>query len=1185
MADSSNAPLLQSRSSYGSTDKTSTRHDSIDSEAAGEIRPSRDVEDDVLPETSTIGRNLSWQSAYILVISRVVGSGIFATPGTIVQSVGSAGLSLSLWVIGAFIAACGLAVSLEFGCMLPRSGGDKVYLEFAYRRPRLLASTLFAMYAVLLGFTASNCIIFSRYALFALGVEATDVLSKSLAVGLLTFVCITHSVFPKAGVKIQDVLGWIKIGIIVFMILSGFYVVIFRPNTTSAPLTHQLAWEHLWEETSWNWGVIATSLFKVFYSFAGLDNAANVMNEVKQPVRTLRSVALTALGTACGLYMLVNIAYFLVVPIEEIRGSGELIAALFFERLFGEKFGRVVLPTAVALSSVGNVMVVAFAMARMKQEIARQGFLPYSSLLSSSRPFNSPMGGFIIHYIPSFLVMILPPSDSIYSLILDIDGYAAQLIGLAVAIGLVKLRFQRPDLKRPFKAWMPATGVAPNCADKVIGSPITVTDYAQCGNTCGMTVGCKSFSIKGSSCTLYKAPVSSLGYVFNEGSDASHFYDLDLCFGCGEGTTTSAGTTTATGSETETSATGSETGTTTATGSETETSGTAHATGTTDTETSATGSQTETTTAPGATTETSATETLTANTDTTTAAATTTTSAGCTAYTPVANSPSTNCAVRGAPSGLSALFNNLAGLGNSNTADCARSCGVYHDATKPNDKCVSFALDASNTCYLYKVPISSLNVGEGSPVLEFYDFEACYSCDEGGATTTESGTTTTEAVIGSTTTTAAGVDTTTTETGSETGTTTTEAGAGSTTTTEADSDTTTTAAGVDTTTTETGSDTTTTTAAGVDTTATTTTEAGVESSTTEAASTTTDSVCTGYTPVPNPPSTSCAVKGKSYKTYISTDTGSSADVCASKCSEVSGCKSFAYKASSSTCTFYTQTVSELQINSCASAEESEFYEFEICYAGCGQATTTTEAGVETTATTTTEAGEGSTTTTTEAAVASTTTTEAGEASTTTTEAASTTEAPTTTTTEAQSTTEAPTTTTAAPVCTNYVPLPNAPSTCGKQGKVSCRSTQKLGQATSVTDVNACGKLCGTTLTCKTFSYTPKFRSAGGYCQLYSAPLSQLSFTPCNTGVKFYDLDTGEICQEEKINVAGDASCLENCAKSCIDYGKGCKYFSYQPAFYNSAAKCKLYKSGKITKKSTSWVKFYEQDCFKCQQSK
>ncbi|PTD07697.1 Low-affinity methionine permease [Fusarium culmorum] len=448
MADPAAAtPLLHPpQSSYNST----SPHD--DGETAGDIDPSRDVGDDIFPETSTIGRNLSWQSAFVIVISRVVGSGIFATPGTIAQSVGSPGLSLSLWLLGAFIAACGLGVSLEFGCMLPRSGGDKVYLEFAYRWPRLLASTLFAMYAVFLGFTASNCIVFSQYALFALGFdEPSDGLRKSLAVGLLTFVCVTHSVFPKAGIKIQNVLGWVKIGIIVFMILSGFYVVIIRPDIGAAP-TGQLSWEHLWDDSNWSWGVIATSLFKVFYSFAGLDNAANVMNEVKHPIRTLRSVALTALAMSCGMYMLINVAYLLVVPIGEIRESGELIAALFFERLFGASFGRIVLLTAVALSAVGNVMVVAFAMARTKQEIARQGFIPYSSILSSSRPFNSPMGGFFIHYIPSFLVMVLPPSDTIYSFILDIEGYAGQLIGLAVAIGLVKLRLQRPDLKRPFQA-------------------------------------------------------------------------------------------------------------------------------------------------------------------------------------------------------------------------------------------------------------------------------------------------------------------------------------------------------------------------------------------------------------------------------------------------------------------------------------------------------------------------------------------------------------------------------------------------------------------------------------------------------------------------------------------------------------------------------------------------------------
>ncbi|KAM0590751.1 hypothetical protein ACHAPW_006764 [Verticillium nonalfalfae] len=418
---------------------------------------SRRIEDDVLPEASSLGRTLSWQSAYILVISRVIGSGIFATPGSIVRAVGSPGLALLLWVVGAAVAACGLAVSLEFGSMLPRSGGDKVYLEFTYRRPRFLASTLVAVYAVLLGFTASNCIVFSQYVLFALGQEqAGDILRKGLAVALLAAVTGVHAVFPKTGVRLQNFLGWVKVGIIIFMILSGLYVVLLRPEQRLPAQGSSLAWDTLWEHSNWNWGIIATSLFKVFYSFAGLDNANNVLNEVKDPVRTLRSVTFTALITACGLYLLINVAYFIVVPIDEIKESGELIAALFFERVFGPGVGRIILPLTVALSAVGNVLVVAFAQARLKQEIARQGFLPFSEILSTTRPFNSPIGGLAVHFVPSLLVITLPPSREVYSFILEVEGYPGQFFSLAVAFGLVWLRFKRPDLKRPFKVWLPA---------------------------------------------------------------------------------------------------------------------------------------------------------------------------------------------------------------------------------------------------------------------------------------------------------------------------------------------------------------------------------------------------------------------------------------------------------------------------------------------------------------------------------------------------------------------------------------------------------------------------------------------------------------------------------------------------------------------------------------------------------
>jgi amino acid transporter len=103
---------------------------------------------------------------------------------------------------------------------------------------------------------------------------------------------------------------------------------------------------------------------------------------------------------------------------------------------------------------VACVLVTDDLQARLKQEIARQGFLPFSEFLATTKPFNSPIGGFIVHFIPSALVILLPPSGTVYSFILEVEGYPGQFYTLALAIGLIWLRFKRPDLKRPFKAWI-----------------------------------------------------------------------------------------------------------------------------------------------------------------------------------------------------------------------------------------------------------------------------------------------------------------------------------------------------------------------------------------------------------------------------------------------------------------------------------------------------------------------------------------------------------------------------------------------------------------------------------------------------------------------------------------------------------------------------------------------------------
>jgi amino acid transporter len=267
---------------------------------------------------------------------------------------------------------------------------------------------------------------------------------------------IIHGRFLKAGIAIQNALGWIKVCVIAFMAFAGISVLLFKPTRIVQGMHHwqkPLSWDHLWEGSEWNFGSIASSFFKVSFAYSGYDNLNSVMDEVQNPIRTLKTAAPAAMVTIFFFYLLLNISYFVVVPLDDIKNSGELVAALFFERLLGEGLGTRILPILIALSAAGSVMVTVFSQSRINQEIARQGFLPFSRHLSSSKPFNTPLGGLIVHLIPSLVVILLPPQGAIYSFILELKAYPAQLTSLAISGGLLYLRAQRPDLSRPFTAW------------------------------------------------------------------------------------------------------------------------------------------------------------------------------------------------------------------------------------------------------------------------------------------------------------------------------------------------------------------------------------------------------------------------------------------------------------------------------------------------------------------------------------------------------------------------------------------------------------------------------------------------------------------------------------------------------------------------------------------------------------
>ncbi|KAL4967038.1 amino acid permease-domain-containing protein [Aspergillus stella-maris] len=344
--------------------------------------------------------------------------GVFSTILLIV------GAALLLWVLGLLLAGSGLAVWLELGCMIPRSGGEKVYLEAAFRRPHLLITVIFAVQAVALGCTASGCIVFASNMVLASGKEASEWEERGIAIGVISFITLLHVFFPNAGVRGMNAIGVIKIVLLVFIVVTGWVVLSGRVSSVQDPYA---SFHNSFAGSATSSNLYATALFKVLNSFAGWSNAAYVLNEIRDPVRTLKIAAPTGLSICGMLYLLANVAYYAAATPEEIANSGTTVASYFMRKVFGTAAERA-LSVLVAISAFGNVMTVTFAQARVNQELAKGGVIPFPTFWASSWPFGSPSSGLLLHFIPSLIVIVAIPFGDAYNFILDLEGYPSSII-------------------------------------------------------------------------------------------------------------------------------------------------------------------------------------------------------------------------------------------------------------------------------------------------------------------------------------------------------------------------------------------------------------------------------------------------------------------------------------------------------------------------------------------------------------------------------------------------------------------------------------------------------------------------------------------------------------------------------------------------------------------------------------
>ncbi|KAG2017340.1 high affinity methionine permease [Coprinopsis cinerea AmutBmut pab1-1] len=396
-------------------------------------------------------RTIGTFSAVFIIFNRIIGTGIFATPGTILNFSGSIGLSLIMWVIGAVIAFAGMRVYIVWGIALPHNGGEKNYLEFLFPRPRRLITSIYAANAVLLAYAAGNSLVFAEYALKAVAPHLLDAPSpppgKAVSwltpspVRLVAFSCLSgamllHGLHVSAGLRLQNVLGISKIGILCVVVATGAVAATGRLAEGVEHPDNFDSWSKIWEGSRWGGSVMCACLYNVIWSYVGFSNANYALSEMRRPERTLRIAGPIAIGVVTVFYLAANLAYFSAASKDAITGSGRLVAALLFKNVWGPRTERI-LSGFVALSALGNVLSVSFSQGRVNQSLGKEGILFFSKVWASEWPRKAPLAGLALHCIVCSIVVFALPAGDAYNFVLNVISYPLAVINCVISFGLV----------------------------------------------------------------------------------------------------------------------------------------------------------------------------------------------------------------------------------------------------------------------------------------------------------------------------------------------------------------------------------------------------------------------------------------------------------------------------------------------------------------------------------------------------------------------------------------------------------------------------------------------------------------------------------------------------------------------------------------------------------------------------
>jgi APA family basic amino acid/polyamine antiporter len=294
------------------------------------------------------------REATALVISNVVGTGIFTVPGVVADMVPSVPAVLALWAVGGALALCG---ALSYGALAaryPHAGGEYVYLREGMGPVAGFLSGWTSFMAGFSGAVAAGAMAVVAY----MGFDLHDFRGRALACGIIVAFAALHSFRLTLGAHVQSIATLLNLGLLLLLCIGGL-VTTARPAAAGAG--------------SFAPSTLLVALVPIMFTYSGWNAAAYVAEEVQDPERNVGRSLLIGTGAVIVLYLFVNVVYLLKVGVGADAGID--IAAMIGQRTFGSVGGHVVRIFSIVIIAA-SVSAMTIAGPRVYFAMARDGCFP-----------------------------------------------------------------------------------------------------------------------------------------------------------------------------------------------------------------------------------------------------------------------------------------------------------------------------------------------------------------------------------------------------------------------------------------------------------------------------------------------------------------------------------------------------------------------------------------------------------------------------------------------------------------------------------------------------------------------------------------------------------------------------------------------------------------------------------------